>query len=346
MTRNPESTTVLVTGAGGFIASHCILQLLQGGYSVRGTLRDSSREAELREALAKHVDLDRKLEFVLADLLEDEGWEQAAEGCDFVIHVASPFPAEAPKHENDVIVPARDGTLRVLRAAAKAGAHRVVITSSLAAIVLGHRDRNKRFDENDWSNLNGKVAAYSKSKTLAERAAWEFVNDSGKQNDLELAVINPGYVLGPSIDGRSFSASGEIVKKLMLREVPGTGRFKFLIVDVRDIAAAHITAMISEKAAGRRYVAVSSGRWLQDIALTLKSQFESRGYRVPTRMLPDIAIRFVALYDGAVKSIVGNLGWDIKVSTERIESELNWNGREPEETIITTAESMIEHGIV
>lgn len=343
MTHDPESTTVLVTGASGFIASHCVLQLLQAGYAVRGSLRDPAREDGLREALAKHVDGDNRLEFVLAGLLRDEGWNEAVQGCEYVLHIASPLPPGPPNHDDELIIPARDGTLRVLRAAARAGTRRVVITSSIAAITSGHKDYNKTFDESDWTNLGGEIGAYVKSKTLAERAAWNFVNDSG---DLELSVINPGAVLGPSIDGRSFSTTGQLVSKLMLREVPGCSRSKFLIVDVRDVAAAHLAAMTSEAAAGRRYITVSGGRWMREVALVLEEQFADRGYRIPTRQIPDFAVRLVALFDETVKLVVNNLGRDIQVSTERIASELNWKGREPEETIIATAESMIEHGIL
>ncbi len=343
MTLNPESTTVLVTGASGFIGSHCVVQLLQAGYAVRGTLRDRAREDPLRVALANHTDIDGRLEFALADLVRDEGWDEAVRGCEFVLHVASPFPAEAPKHEDELIGPARDGTLRVLRAAAKSGARRVVVTSSLAAILAGHFDEHKTFDENDWSDLEREKRAYPRSKTLAEMAAWDFVNDN---DGMELTVINPGGVLGPSIDGKAFSASGELVRLLMAREVPGTIQYKVQLVDVRDVATAHVKAMVSVAAAGRRYIAVSDGRWVRDIAQVLKNEFTDRGYRIPTRQIPNLMVRLLAIFNSTIKLVVDDLGWDYAVSTERIESELNWKARDPDETIIQTAESMIEHGIV
>ena len=343
MTHNPDSTTVLVTGASGFIGSHCVVQLLQAGYAVRGTLRDPAREDPLRQALANHTDTDGRLEFVIADLVRDEGWDQAARDCDFVLHVASPYPPEPPKHEDELIVPAREGTLRVLRAAANSGARRVVLTSSLAAIIAGHEDDHKTFDENDWTNLEREKRAYHRSKTLAERAAWEFVNDT---RDIELTVINPGGVLGPSVDGKTFSTSGELVRLLMAREVPGTLQFKVQLVDVRDVATAHVKAMASKAAAGRRYIAVSDGRWARDIAQVLENEFADRGYQIPTRQIPNFMVRLLAMFNGTIKYVVDDLGQDYAVSTERIESELNWKGRDPDETIIQTAESMIEHGIV
>lgn len=343
MTHDPESTTVLVTGASGFIGSHCVDQLLQSGYAVRGTLRDPAREGPLRQALVKDRGNDRRLEFVLADLVRDEGWDEAAKGCEFVIHVASPYPPGAPKHEDELIVPARDGTLRVLKAAAKSGTRRVVITSSLAAIIGGHAKDYMTFDENDWTNLDRENRAYYKSKTLAEKAAWEFAADN---LEIEVTVINPGGVLGPSVDGRTFSTSGELVRLLMAREVPGTPQFKVQLVDVRDVAAAHLKAMVSEAAAGRRYIAVADGRWSRDIAWVLKNEFTDRGYRIPTFQVPNLMVRVLAMFNSTISLVVNDLGWDYAVSTERIESELNWKGRDPDETIIQTAESMIDHGIV
>jgi len=241
MNENSE-TTVLVTGATGFIAKHCILKLLEQNYKVRGTIRSMESEAGLRATFAKHISADDRLEFVPADLTSDVGWNEAVIGCQYVIHMASPVPSKPPKDENEVIVPARDGTLRVLKAAASAKVKRVVVTSSIAAISNGHDDYStKVFNEDDWSNTDRPIAAYAKSKTLAERASWDFVNNLD-DNPIELSTINPGYVLGPILD-KDFSPSGEIIRKLMRRDLPGCPDLDFPVVDVRDVADAHIAAM-------------------------------------------------------------------------------------------------------
>src|SRR5258706_9907208 len=239
----PANQTVLVTGASGFIAIHCIIQLLEQGYQVRGTLRAMNRENELRNTLTKFVQADDRLSFVQADLLEDAGWADAARGCDYVLHIASPFPFEAPKDENDLIRPAKEGTLRVLHAAADNGVKRVVLTSSIAAISAGHPREKTHFDEKDWSLPDSPIIeSYPKSKTLAESAAWEFMKNLPQRHPLELAVINPGYVLGPLPDAHQ-RTSGELIQQLMSGKLPGLARVQFTGVDVRDVATAHITAM-------------------------------------------------------------------------------------------------------
>lgn len=343
MTDQSKTATVLVTGASGFIGSHCVLELLNAGYKVRGTLRDLDREGPLREALARHTDTESGLEFVRADLLSNEQWDRATGGCDYVLHVASPYPAEPPKHEDDLILPAREGTLRVLEAAARSGTRRVVLTSSIAAIYGGHEDNSRILDESDWTDLDREKRAYHKSKTLAEKAAWNF---AAEHPETELVVINPGAVLGPSLDGQRYSTSGELVRLIMAREVPGAANLKFQIVDVRDVATAHLRAMTNESAAGRRYIAVSAGLWGREVAEILKNEFEGRGYKIPTRDIPDLVVRLLGLFNRTIGLAVPDLNRDIKMSTERISSELNWKGRDPGETIVATAESMIEHGIV
>jgi len=346
MTTKPSDTTVLVTGASGFIALHCILQLLEQGYRVRGTLRTPAREASLREALAKHVEAGDRLDFVSADLTADDGWDQAVKGCRYVLHVASPFPSQPPKHEDELIVPAREGTLRVLEAAAAAGVKRVVMTSSLAAVIYGHApDASKIFDENDWSRTDGEIGAYEKSKTLAERAAWDFV--SGLEGDglLELAVINPGLVLGPILD-KDYGTSGEAVRKLMRREYPGCPQLGWVPVDVRDVATAHLAAMTTPEAAGKRFCCAIDHAWMQEIAEILNDHFASRGYKIPTRSLPNWLIHVVALFDKTTRLVVGHLGERADVSNERIKKVLDWRPRSLEEMVVAMGESMIEQGVV
>ena len=277
-----EQETVLVTGASGFIALHCVVQLLQAGYQVRGTLRSASREAEVRETVARQVDAGERLSFTTADLTDDAGWADAVANCTYVLHVASPFPAAPPKDENELIVPAREGALRVLRAAANAGVKRVVLTSSIAAVAHGNDGLgNHTFDEDDWSNVDGTLGAYEKSKTLAERAAWDFIaSDDAK--GMELAVINPGAVLGPVLN-ENLGTSAELVRRLLLRQLPACPRIGFSMVDVRDVASAHIAAMSVPEAAGKRFCCTESHAWIRDIALILDKHFADRGYNTKHR---------------------------------------------------------------
>ena len=282
MTSEPSEITVLVTGASGFIAMHCILQLLEQGYKVLGTLRTPSRETTLRHTFAKHANnAEDKLEFVTTDLTKDEGWDEATKGCQYILHVASPLPLQEPKHEDELIGPARDGTLRVLRAAVHAGVKRVVMTSSLAAVIYGHpRDGSKIFDEKDWSRTDIDIGAYQKSKTIAERAAWKFVNGLNSPDKVELAAINPGLVLGPILSD-DYGSSGEVIRRLMSRKLPGCPQLGWAPVDVRDVAAAHLAAMTIPEAAGERFCCAIEHAWMCDFADILNKHFASRGYKIP-----------------------------------------------------------------
>lgn len=332
--------TVLVTGASGFIGMHCILQLLEQGYQVRGTIRSAAKGEHLRQVLQRHTAHTNKLTFAEADLTQDAGWAEAVAGCDFVLHVASPLPMSEPKDENDLIVPAVEGTLRVLRAAHAAGVQRVVQTSSMAAIVQGHDTHNKRFDESDWTNLQGKVAAYPKSKTMAERAAWDFVNQPDMT--LELATINPSYVLGPVLDARQTSTSVEVIRKLLRRDFPGAPRLNFPVVDVRDVAAAHLAAMTNPDAVGKRFICSVDNFWVQEMAQILNNHFASQGYKVPTVGLPDFLVRLVALFDKTAALVVNDLGRQVELSNDQIKSVLNWQPRSAEEAVVALGKSLIE----
>jgi dihydroflavonol-4-reductase len=253
---------------------------------------------------------------------------------------------ELPKHEDDVIIPARDGTLRVLRAAAASGVKRVVLTSSIAAITEGHGKTDKVFDEYDWSNLEGKITPYPKSKTIAEKAAWDFINRQDSTNPMELAVINPSFVMGPLLDGKHFGTSAETIRKIMAGEYPGTARITFNIVDVRDVAAAHVIAMTSPQAAGKRFLCATDTLWFREICQILHQQFASRGYKTSTLQMPDIFVRVFAIFDKSARGILDDLGREIKISNQRIIQELNWQPRSAEEAIVAMAESLIHHGIV
>jgi len=341
-----SETTVLVTGASGFIAMHCILQLLERGYKVRGTLREPTREAGLRKTFAKHLSADDRLEFLTADLQKKEGWDDAVERCTYVLHVASPFPRQPPKREDDIINTARNGTLRILKAAASGNVRRVVMTSTIAATFRGHEhDDTKVFNEDDWATTDQDIGDYYKSKILAERAAWDFVNSLQGDDILELAVINPGLTFGPILNDH-FSSSGELVYRLMRRKMPGCPDVGGPFVDVRDVADAHIGAMIIPEAAGKRFCCAIETAHIQDIALILAKHFKGRGYNIPTRILPNLLVRFRALYDKRTRLVVKDLGRRIHISNERIKNILNWKPRTLEEMVVAMGESMIEQGVV
>jgi dihydroflavonol-4-reductase len=346
MSSSNEKGLVLVTGATGFLGLHCIVQLLQAGWAVRGTVRDLRRADGLRALLSEHVDGGDRLSFAAADLADDQGWAEALAGCRFVLHVASPVLSKIPKDPNEVILPAREGTLRVLRAAAAAGVERVVLTSSTAAVIYGHaRDGQETYDEDHWSVLNSDVQPYEQSKTLAERAAWDFVASLHEGQRFELVAMNPGLILGPLLE-KDFSVSGEVVKKLMMRELPGTPDVGWAMVDVRDVASAHVTAMTHPQAPGNRFILASEHVPMNDIARILASHYGQRGFKVPTRRLPSWVVKAVALLDKTTAMVVPELGKRQDVSSARARSVLGWTPRPIETTVIEMAESMIARGVL
>jgi nucleoside-diphosphate-sugar epimerase len=314
---------VLVTGASGFIAQQVIAELRAHGYTVRGTAR-------------RPVDgLD---DVVRADLAADEGWAEAVEGCDYVLHVASPFPVGVPKSDDELVRPAVDGTLRVLRAADDAGVKRVVLTSSIAAVVSGYHDAAVR-SEADWSQVD-RSSAYAKSKTLAERAAWDFARESG----LELVAVNPGMVLGP-LAGPGVSTSVDVVRRLLVRDLPASPKIGFSLVDVRDVAVAHRLAMESPIAPGNRYILAGGLLWMREIAAVLAQEFNPRGYRVPTGAMPTPLLRLVALFDPSVRQALDFIGRQELVTADKARGELGWSMRPIRDTIVDTAHSLIDMGL-
>ncbi len=330
--------TVLVTGGSGFLGSWCVIELLRRGHRVRTTVRDLGREAEVRAAIAPEVDPGESLTFIAADLLRDEGWDQAVEGCDHVLHVASPFPPAQPKDPDELIVPARDGTLRVLRAALKGGVERIVITSSVAAVAGSGRPISEKRTEDDWTDLaNDELSPYVRSKTVAERAAWDLARDEGAED--RVAVVNPGAILGPVLsEDRSFSL--QVIERL-LKGMPGLPRIGFSFVDVRDVADLEIRAMESPAAGGRRYIATDEFMWMGEVAETLREELGSDAARVPSRSVPNLVVKAMALFDPGVRGIVGQLGRKVQYSSERARSELGWSPRSSRESAVDTARSMI-----
>jgi nucleoside-diphosphate-sugar epimerase len=339
-------STVLVTGGSGFIGGHAILQLLAAGHRVRTTVREPGREAEVRAMLARAgAEAGDRLTFVAARLENDAGWSDAAAGCEYVLHVASPFPKKIPEHEEDVILPAREGALRVLRAARDAGVRRVVLTSSFAAIGYGHRQQEAPFDETTWTNpIGSDVHPYIKSKTLAERAAWNFVAREG--GALEFCVINPVGVFGPLL-GPDFSTSILIVQRLMTGALPGCPRLWFGIVDVRDVVDLHIRAMTHPAARGERLLAVSGDFMsMHDIAMLLRRRLGAAAQKVPTFQLPNWLVRLGALRDPAVKQIMPELGKRKNATSEKARRLLGWSPRSGEEALLATAESLTRFGLL
>ncbi|HLW75901.1 MAG TPA: aldehyde reductase [Bryobacteraceae bacterium] len=334
-------STVLVTGGSGFVGSHSVLQLLEAGYQVRTTVRNLNRKDDVLAMLKTGgAEPGGRLRFFAADLEQDAGWREAIDGCDFVLHVASPFPSAVPQHENELIIPAREGALRVLRASRDAKVKRVVMTSSFAAIGYGQPPRSEPFTEKDWTDPNGSdVQPYVKSKTLAERAAWDFIAKEG--GALELAVVNPVGVLGPVL-GADFSTSILLIQRLMDGALPGCPRLYFGLVDVRDVASLHLLAMTHAAAKGERFLAIAGDFVsISDIAKILKAHMGEAAKRTPTRELPNWMVRLAALRDPAVKQILPELGKRKNATNEKARRLLGWSPKSNEESIVAAAESMI-----
>jgi nucleoside-diphosphate-sugar epimerase len=337
---------VLVTGGAGYLGGWCVVRLLQGGWSVRTTVRDLSREAELRSSVSSEVDPGGRLEVVKADLLSDDGWAAAVAGCDYVLHVASPFPASAPTDPDDLIRPAREGTLRLLRAAVGAGVRRVVVTSSVAAIAYGHGPERYAPDaapmtEADWTNIDGShVSAYAKSKTLAERAAREFIAHEGGAT--ELVTVNPSGIFGPTI-GRDIGTSLIIVQRLLKGALPGLPRLGFQVVDVRDTADLHVKVMTDERAAGGRYPATGEFLWFDEFARVLREEVPELAGKVPTRKIPDWVLQAYGLIDAQARAVRGELGRTRRVDAGASRA-LGWSPRPARETLADSARSLAALG--
>jgi nucleoside-diphosphate-sugar epimerase len=339
-------STVLVTGGSGFIGSHAILQLLTAGHQVRTTVRSLAREAGVRAMLREGgAEAGERLSFFAADLEQDGGWKEAVAGCEYVLHVASPFPASIPRHEDELIVPAREGALRVLRAARDAGVTRVVLTSSFAAIGYGHPPQSAPFDETSWTDLDGEgVHPYVKSKTVAERAAWDLIAREG--GALQLSVVNPVGVFGPVL-GPDYSTSILLVQRLMDGAMPGTPQIQFGVVDVRDVAELHIRAMTHPAANGERFLAVAGDFVsMREIAMVLKQRLGASARRVPARQLPNWMVRLAAMWDPAVKQIVPELGKRKNATNEKARRVLGWAPRSSEEAVAATGESLVRLGLL
>jgi len=327
---------VLVTGASGFIAEHCIIELLKNGYSVKGSLRSMNREQEVRDAVKTETD-DTKLEFCKLDLLEDDGWEDAMWDCDYLMHVASPFVIEDPKDENELIKPAKEGTLRALNAAKKAGIKRVVLTSSVAAV--NSHMMSGTSDHTTWTDINSKyVTPYQKSKTIAEKAAWDFYNNQDNSNKMELAVINPGGVMGPQLGNDLGGASTQIVSQLISGKFPMIPALSFPFIDVRDVAILHLKAMTTPDADGKRFIAAhSKPTWMYEVAEVLSAA----GYeKIKLKKAPSFMLKLIGLFDNKTKSLVPMLDKYVPCDNSQTVKVLNWEPMPWEQAFIEHAKSI------
>jgi nucleoside-diphosphate-sugar epimerase len=339
-----SNETVLVTGGSGFIAGWCIVALLERGYRVRTTVRNLGREAEVRAALDKAIRAGDRLSVHAAELTSDAGWDAAAAGSDYVLHVASPLGVREPKDPDELIVPAREGAKRAINAAIRAGVKRVVMTSSVAATSKGVRAGDSVSNETVWTDLGEKgLSAYTRSKTIAERAAWDLIANSGGATTL--ATVNPTLVIAPVLSIGSFG-SVQVVQRLLSGRVPGIPRLGFNIVDARDVADLHIRAMTAPEAAGERFIAAGTWAWMADLAVLLRERLGMAAAKVPSRTVPDFVLRLAALFDKELGSVTPNLGKKHDYSSAKAQSVLGWRPRPIDETVLDCARSLIELGAV
>jgi len=339
---------VLLTGASGYIGKHITLQLLNQGHEVRASVRSLSKSAQVRDAVTPHLldssNLESRLTFVELDLEKDSGWEAALSGVDVLMHTASPFPLASPKDENELIRPAVDGTLRALKAAKSAGIKRVILTSSMAAIYGCELPAGaSEYDETMWTDVTHPVGrvAYTKSKTLAEKAAWDFVKSSAPE--IALTTINPVLVLGAPLD-KNFGSSISVIERLLVGKDPMLPDLKFAIVDVRDVAKMHVDAIKTDATKGERILASSETKSFIEIAKLLKSSYPKS--KVKTAQAPTFLIQFLAIFDGTVKSILPQLGKPMKISGAKAKRLLGMNFIPADVAIKESADYLIKNGFI
>ena len=328
---------VLVTGGSGFIALHCIDQLLEKGFMVRTTIRSESRKDEINKAMDKYPNLDQNLEFHICDLLKDEGWEAAVDGCDYVLHVASPFILEVPSDENVLIKPAVDGTLRVLNACSKAHVKKVVLTSSVAAVAYGH-GVEKTYDESDWSNTgeDSGITPYAKSKTLAEKAAWNFVEELDPDKKFDFTVINPVGVFGPMLT-RDIGTSNSLVSRLINGELPACPATHMGYVDVRDVAKAHVFSMLNSSTNNKRIIVSESEMFFVDVGRILN---EAGFKKSPTKQMPNWLVKFLAIFIKELSGVTKSLGRRVDTDKSLAKSLFDWQYITAKDSILDTANQL------
>lgn len=331
---------VLVTGVSGYIGQHCAVELLKNGYAVKGSVRNLSKKDEVTNGIKKVIDPNGNLEYCELNLLNDEGWEEAMVDCDYVLHVASPFINIEPKDENLYIRPAVDGTMRALKAAKKAGLKRVVITSSMVSM-LENADKSINIDSNSWTNVNAKnVSAYAKSKTLAEQSAWDFINNQKGPDPMELTVVNPGPVFGPTLSGNLEGASMGMVKQIITGKMPMVPQAAINMSDVRDIAKIHVLALENKSASGKRFIVTTEKPYkFQEMAEILKTN----GYpKVSTKLAPNFLLNFLGNFNREAKSMRAFIGKTYSGDVTSTMETFNWKPISFEKTVIDTAKSVEE----
>ena len=333
--------TVLVTGGTGFIGLHCLQQLLDKGYKVRTIIRSESRKQEVLEAMKKHSSNCENLEFYIADLLKDDGWKEAVEGSKYVLHVASPFFLGEPENEDVFIRPAVEGTLRVLKACADADVQKVVLTSSFAAVGYGHPREKEVYTEEDWSSVDGEISAYAKSKTLAEKAAWEFVENLEESKKFDLTVINPVAVTGPMLTS-DIGSSNDFLLKLISGSMPACPKIHMGYIDVRDVAKAHIFSMTEEKTNGERIIVSENEMFFAEVGKTLN---EAGFKKSPTKELPNFLVKIMSFFVGELKTLLSALDRRGDIDKTKAERFFNWEYISTEQSVTETAQQLQEMGL-
>lgn len=342
-TSSEQGKKILVTGASGFIAGHCIIDLLEHGYEVRGTMRSVARAEQLRAMFAKYTDKAASIEFAQTDLLSSEGWDEAAEGCDGLFHLASPVPLVQPKNADELIKPAKEGALNALKAAKQAGITRAVMTSSVAAVMYGHTEKSRVFTEEDWTNLdapNGAtpVVPYFQSKTIAEQAAWEYANEA----KIGLSTVLPGVVLGPALES-DYGTSLQLIVELMQRKYPLIPKVGFEVVDVRDVASLHRLAFEKPEAEGKRFLCTNGFMPFKEVAETLNAAYPDA--KVPTIEMPNILFNLLSQFLREMEMVKGE-GGKVKAANNAAAKSIGWQPRDPHEAILAGAESLKKLGVL
>ena len=327
---------ILVTGASGFIALHVLSQLTADGHKVHASVRNAQREAEVRSALSTAAL--KSVTFFHVDLLSDSGWDKAFNGVDHVIHLASPFPPKPVQDPNVLIAPALSGTQRILALCQQHGVKSVVVTSSIAAVGFG-RDDKSAFDHNDWSDASSNtIDPYEKSKTLAERAAWDYYHQLGKERTFTMCCVLPGLVFGPIL-GNRVATSNKVIAKMIHGEYPGIARINVAVCDVREVAKAHVDALFNEKCHGKRLIMADKNYWIGDIARLLRAH----GYdKAPSLTIPNTLIRFLALFDSELALAAKYLSMHKSYDCSETKQALAWQPTDYDRCILDTAQSICD----